>query len=278
MHRILLLGAQGTLGNYLNLCWSNSFEIVSFSEKMTKKNKKFDELSELIERHKVNCIINTVGATNVNLCEQNLEYAFNGNTLVPSIIKDLQTIANGTIFTINFSSDQVYEGNGNNLESNVNPQNVYGESKLAGERFLTQNACNLRLNYVSKGTNRLSFSDWVVQSARSKEKVKLFSDVYFNPVDLSTVKNCIEWVLRRNIIGTFNIGSHSKISKSDFYMRLTERLGIVNPNIECVEYRAVSDIPRPLDMSMDITKAENFGFKLPKLNDVIGNLAVEYEN
>ena len=148
---------------------------------------------------------------------------------------------------------------------------------MAGEQFLTQNACNLRINYVSRGVGRLSFSDWVVQSARSKEQVHLYSDVYFNPVDLFTLGSCVEKVIATKIVGTINVGSKSKLSKSDFYLKLTQNLGIRNPNIKIVNYSDISNVPRPLDMSMNVSKAKKLGFNLPSLDEVIKNLATEYK-
>ena len=277
MANVLIIGSNGTLGQYLSLKLSLNHEVTRFGEKISNKDKRFEKILNLVTSSKINCIVNTAGATNVNLCEENCEYAFDGNTLVPKIIRRVQELCGSDIYVINFSTDQVYHGLGNSAEDDVGPQNQYGKSKLAGEQFLTQNACNLRINYVSRGVGRLSFSDWVVQSARSKEQVHLYSDVYFNPVDLFTLGSCVEKVIATKIVGTINVGSKSKLSKSDFYLKLTQNLGIRNPNIKIVNYSDISNVPRPLDMSMNVSKAKKLGFNLPSLDEVIKNLATEYK-
>ena len=278
MKSILIIGGRGTLGTYLRFRLGSAFTIYEFSEKVSSSNPNFEKLLDLIRRHNINWVINAAGATNVDYCESNHEYAFEGNTLVPQIISTLQNEQEDNLHVINFSTDQVYSGLGDCSESFVDPQNEYGRSKLKGEKFLSRNVCTLRVNYTAKGGKRKSFSDWIVETAISKKHVQIYSDVYFNPVDLSVLGNCVEKVIAEEMTGTFNIGSQQKVSKSEFYLKLTNTLAISNPNLEFVRYAEVGKVPRPLDMSMNIAKAEKFGFNLPSLTGVIKNLAMEYKN
>lgn len=276
MRKILVLGSNGTLGHYLCSVLSSEFNIIRYKSKITSENKKIDEIASLIRSYQIDGIINAVGATDVDRCEENEEYAYNGNTLVPEIISTLQNNFNHKVHVINFSTDQVYPGLGNSLEIDALPQNRYGTSKFLGELKLTKNACNFRLNYVSKGLHRQSFSDWIVKTAKAKENVTLYNDIFFNPIDLDTLSKCVNRALNYNLCGTFNIGGKSKISKSEFYFRFVKILGLENPNASSANYFEVNEIPRPLDMSMNVEKAEKVGFELPTLGLVFNNLAVEY--
>lgn len=276
MRNLLVFGSQGTLGNYLSSVLSLEFKIVKFTARICLEDQKIDQVMHLIRRHKIDAIINAIGATDISRCEENARYAFDGNTLVPDVINTLQSLAKHDVYVINFSTDQVYPGLGNSLETDVRPQNQYGKSKFQGELKLRKNACNFRINYVSKGINRFSFSDWIVTTAKAKENVTLYKDIFFNPVDLNTLSNCVNFALRHKLLGTFNIGGKYKISKSEFYLRFVKLLDLVNPNVTLANYFDANETPRPLDMSMNVEKAEKVGFELPTLNLVLNNLAEEY--
>lgn len=276
MKNLLVLGSQGTLGHYLSGALSCEFKIVKFTDRIRLEDTQLDQIMHLISSHKINAIINAIGATDINRCEENVQYAFNGNTLVPEVINTLQNLAKHDIHVINFSTDQVYPGLGNSLESEARPLNQYGKSKFQGELKLRKNVCNLRINYVSKGMGRFSFTDWIVKTAKAKEHVTLYKDIFFNPVDLGTLSNCVNLALKHEVLGTYNIGGKYKISKSEFYFRFVKRLGLENPNVTLANYFDINETPRPLDMSMNVEKANKVGFSLPTLNLVLNNLAEEY--
>lgn len=278
MSEVLLIGSRGTLGAYLAETLISKYTVRTFDRKFSKEVSHTSELGNLLVQHSITSIINCVGATDVKRCEIDKEYAYNGNTVVPEVITRISKHVVKPCHVINFSTDQVYPGTGNASEEDISPVNEYGRSKLVGEQMLSSNACNLRINYVSKGRNRSSFSDWIVNTAKRMDQVSLYNDVYFNPVDLRTLGNCVEHILENTITGTFNIGAHSKLSKAEFYTNLTQMLGISNPNTILKNYSELSATPRPLDMSMSIEKACEYGFILPSMSNVFENLAKEYRD
>jgi dTDP-4-dehydrorhamnose reductase len=277
MENILIIGSQGTLGRYLSRSLNKSFTLHTYDERIQSLEGQINKINNLLHENKITWVINAVGSTNVNRCEVDKDYAFKGNVLVPKVISRLQNDNDFKFGIINFSSDQVYSGLGNSFEHEEDPQNEYGRTKLTGEKFLLKNVCNLRINYVSKGTKRQSFTDWVVNTASKKELVELYSDVYFNPVDLSCLADCTKKVIAERVFGTINIGCKSKISKADFYLQLAKNLSLVNPNAKISTYAKSNIIPRPLDMSMNVSKASELGFKLPSIKAVMINLLKEYK-
>lgn len=280
MKTILLLGANGTIGKHLSKTLCNKFNTLVFNKRFKRSEKHQTELLSLIKEKDVDFIVNSVGATDVKRCEVDEEYAYEGNILVPKVISEIQDHISSKLGVINFSTDQVYDGSGNSIETDFKPVNNYGRSKLFGEQELVLNCCNLRINYVSSSTNRLSFSDWVIKTASNKSPVSLFTDIFFNPVDLETITLCVDKALSENIVGTFNIGATQKISKADFYLEFSKMLGLDNPYVKLVKYYETSKTPRPLDMSMNISKALSENFPLPNLEDVMSSLKREfsYEN
>ena len=278
MAEVLIIGSKGTLGAYLSQALCDHFIIHRFDKRFNRENNHLDELTNIISKRSIETIINCVGATDVQRCERDNEYAYNGNIIIPKVVSKIIKRSRGSVHVINFSSDQVYPGSGNAREGDAMPINEYGRSKLMGEQFLTSQTCNLRINYVSKGVNRVSFSDWVVNSAKKREHVTIFNDIYFNPVDLQTLEDCVKFILKKKIKGTFNLGSMSKLHKADFYVILTRMLGIENPNVKVSSYSCINEISKPLDMSMNIEHSLNHGFYLPSLDNVLKNIVREYQD
>ena len=276
MSKVLIIGSRGTLGTYLTKFLTSQFKVATYDYRFTSQHNHSTDLENFIQKNSIKKVINCVGATDVSRCEADKLYAYNGNTLIPEVISKIQNRNINNIKVINFSSDQVYPGTGNALETNAYPLNVYGQSKLRGEQMLNDNACNLRINYVSKGKNRNSFSDWVVHTAQNHDHVTLYKDVFFNPVDINTVGKCVAHVLNNKIIGTYNVGALSKLNKAEFYYKLAKTLNLKNPNTTSESYSLSNETPRPLDMSMNITKSLQHGFVLPTISDVIESLSKEY--
>lgn len=278
MKTILILGENGTLGRHLYKALSKNFNVLKFNERFKRSEQHQTKLFRLVKDRNVDFIINAVGATNVKRCEVDEEYAYEGNILVPEVIGKIQDQLSRELGVISFSTDQVYDGSGNSCELDIKPVNNYGRSKLLGEQKLMPNNCNLRINYVSSSRNRLSFSDWIIQTANSKSPVTLFTDIFFNPVDLKTITTCVEKVLCEKITGTFNIGATHKISKADFYIEFSKRMGLHNPRVTLAGYYDICKTPRPLDMSMNVNKALNANFVLPNLEDVMLTLKREFSH
>ena len=272
MRTILILGGNGTLGRYLSIALDKKFNILKFNKRFRCNEQHQTEIFNLIKNRNVDFVINAVGATDVKRCEEDEKYAYEGNILVPKVISKIQDRLSRTLSVINFSTDQVYDGSGNSGELDFKPINNYGHSKLLGEQKLVTNCCNLRINYVSSSKTRLSFSDWIIDTASSNKPVTLFTDVYFNPVDLNTIVACVEKVLHEKVEGTFNIGATQKISKAEFYMKFSKRLGFHNFNVTLAKYYDIFETPRPLDMSMNVEKALGANFALPNLEVVMLNL------
>jgi dTDP-4-dehydrorhamnose reductase len=277
MKKVGILGNAGTLGHYLSWVLKIKYDLYFFDKKITNQETDYAILFDWVKRNKLDVIINAIGSTDVKRCENDLNYAITGNILIPKILQKIKNTAHNKLFIVHFSSDQVYPGVGNAYEDITNPKNNYGRTKLHGESLLDENNCIFRINYVSKGFKRLSYTDWIYHSLIQKEQVKLYSDVYFNPVTLDTISEAVFNSIDYNINGTFNVGCKQKISKADFYQKFSDMIGLKNNNQEVVKYEDVSNVPRPLDMSMNIESALSLGFDLPNIGEVINKVSKDYK-
>jgi dTDP-4-dehydrorhamnose reductase len=183
---------------------------------------------------------------------------------------------------IQISSDQLYDGVGPHVESELTIRNNYAMSKLAGE--LAAGACSstiLRTNFVGRSLRdkRTSFTDWLYGALQGREPINVFEDVMFSPLASLTLCNCIERIIFDRPIGVFNLGSHDGMSKADFAFAFATALGLPLTNLVRSN---VSSTPkliarRPTDMRMQCEKFEaRMRINLPRLIDEIHLLAHDY--
>lgn len=165
---ILLTGAAGQLGSELIPLLSAYGRVIATDrckpiipvDDFTELDiSKAGELNGLLDRLQPGLIVNAAAYTAVDQAESDPETAFEVNAKLPG---DLAAWANqNDAGLIHYSTDYIFDGSSAEpyREDDITgPQNVYGESKLAGEQAITNSACKhviLRTSWVysSHGKN-----------------------------------------------------------------------------------------------------------------------------
>jgi dTDP-4-dehydrorhamnose reductase len=236
----------------------------------------------ILELMEPDVVVNLAGLTDVDGCEKNPLRAYQANVRPVENIVAWIAGARHPCHLIQISTDQVYDGTGDQAEQDIAPSNYYALSKYAGELVAKViPAIVLRTNFFGRSecAHRKSFSDWVVESAKAGKRVTVFDDVYFTPLSLSTIAAMIALVVERGGTGTFNMGSKRGMSKADFAFRLADVLGLpttgfrrgLSTEVNLAAYR-------PKDMRMDSTPFERaFQTSLPTLTEEIQSMKGRYE-
>lgn len=119
-------------------------------------------VSEYIDAHQPDIIINAAAYTAVDAAEKNEKDAFALNAELPEILA--LYAKDNNIPLVHYSSDYVYAGTGRlpqKEEDEKNPCNVYGKSKLAGDTAI-----------IGSGARYVIFRTSWVYAARGKNFVK----------------------------------------------------------------------------------------------------------
>ena len=138
LKRVLVTGAQGLLGStlvpHLQACGHEVFR--------HGRKGDIDVGADLIDVGQVNAaldqvapevVINLAALTDVDECERSPKLAYLSNVLiVENLVKWIQNNGN-TCHLVQLSTDQVYDGLGPHMESDITLTNYYGFSKYAGE-------------------------------------------------------------------------------------------------------------------------------------------------
>ena len=273
---VLILGADGILGSYLTKYLSESkLKIIEIN-----RNNRDLILRDIKNKNIfINTIINCVALANVDLCNRNIELAFESNANY--IKKFIEEINSPNIHFIQISTDQVYCGLGNHKESEALPVNVYGLTKLLGEEYSKKLFSTvLRINYLSKSNSikKYSFTDWLYNSLKNNINITLFQDILFSPLHINDICESIKTVINNPIHGVYNLGACESISKAQFGIEFAQRLSLPTKSVKLGNFSDVKHlVKRPKDMTMNIKLFEDtFKKKLPNINTCIKKITADY--
>jgi dTDP-4-dehydrorhamnose reductase len=287
MNKILVTGASGLLGSSLVPYLKKLGYMIVTHAHTTQADVMFDiadrvKTHEILEQIQPDVIVNLVGLTNVELCEDQVNLAYLANTHTVENLVNWMQKTNSKSHLVQISTDHVYDGIGLHNEDGASISNTYAFSKYAGEiAALRVKSTILRTNFIgrSKAVNRESLSDWVYKSIIVGKKIQVLDDVYFSPLSMATLVEMITLVVQKKPIGIYNLGSNNGMSKADFAFAFAKCLKLPTNTITRIQSSEAKFLRanRPKDMRMDSSKFENvLGVKLPNLTDLIQLLAKEY--
>jgi dTDP-4-dehydrorhamnose reductase len=179
-------------------------------------------VSRIIRQHQPDWVINTAAFHRVDDCELNPTLAFAVNAVgAGNVARAAEEAGAGVVF---YSTDYVFGGEGRarhdpHTESSLpDPYNVYGVSKLAGER-LVMNGNPRHLVIRSAGlygtaTSRKgwTFPELMVNKGRSDGWVKVVTDQALSPTYTHDLAETTKALMERDARGLFHITNAGECS------------------------------------------------------------------
>ncbi|MFZ6655693.1 dTDP-4-dehydrorhamnose reductase [Undibacterium sp. TJN19] len=187
--KILLTGSSGQLGNALLPQLSKLATVYApLRQELDLANPA--QLRRCIQDFKPDLIINPAAYTAVDLAETEKELAHTINVDAPACMaEEAHKLGAGLV---HYSTDYVFDGEKRDaqgdwqayLESDAtNPQNVYGQTKLAGELAIAATACRhliLRTSWVYSLHGK-NFLLTMLKLAREREHLRVVNDQWGVP-------------------------------------------------------------------------------------------------
>lgn len=195
--KILLTGAAGQVGHELERSLQVLGEVVA-PARSALDLANLDQISEFIRAMRPQLIVNAAAYTAVNQAETESALAHRVNAMAPGRMAQEARLLG--IPLVHFSTDYVFDGakTGPYLETDQpNPLNVYGASKLAGERAIAlSGAAHLifRTSWVY-GTRGKNFLTTMLQLAKEREDLRVVADQHGAPTWSRTIADCTAAVL-----------------------------------------------------------------------------------
>jgi len=242
--RILLTGANGQLGRELRPLLADRGELFVTSRDGVDADAALDLLDEtsvraLLQRYAPGLVVNAAAYTAVDRAESEPERARRINAEAPAVMA--AWAADQGAGLVHFSTDYVFDGRKASpyVEADpVAPLNVYGESKLAGERAIVASACRhviLRTSwvYASHGKN---FVRNMLRLARERDQLSVVSDQVGRP---TWAANLARYALaavdadllddpRLSLLHAADAGAHSWFEFSRLIFDTAHDLGLID--------------------------------------------------
>lgn len=296
MRTILIIGATGLLGHALgpHLKSTGKYRVVlhgnSHASELTADFSQAKHASYCLSQIDPDVVVNLAALTNVDVCELQVNDAYRINTAIVENIVGWIKAVKPACHLIQISTDHLYDAvmlDGKESDRCSNEEiiklvNVYALSKYAGEiAARCINSTILRTNFFGKShlLSRVSFTDWLYLALVKREEIKVFTDVFFSPLSISSLVEMIELSITKRPIGTFNLGSRFGMSKATFAFKFARVLGLDETCLTPIKSAEATFLKtsRPKDMRMDSSKFElSMGVILPTLTNEIEQVARSY--
>ncbi len=202
MMNILLFGKTGQVGWELQRALAPLGTVTAVDVKSTDYCGDFSNpegVAETVRRVRPDVIVNAAAHTAVDKAESEREFAQLLNaTSVEAIAIEAEKLG---AWLIHYSTDYVFPGNGETpwLETDaVAPLNVYGETKLAGEKAVQDN-CTKHLIfrtswvYAGKGNN---FAKTMLRLAKDRPELSVINDQFGAPTGAELLADCTAHAIR----------------------------------------------------------------------------------
>ncbi|MBM6633799.1 dTDP-4-dehydrorhamnose reductase [Leclercia adecarboxylata] len=199
---ILLFGKTGQVGWELQRSLAPLGNLIAVDVHSSEYCGDFSNpegVAETVRRIKPDVIVNAAAHTAVDKAESEAEFAQLLNaTSVEAIAKEVAKIG---AWVVHYSTDYVFPGNGEEpwRETDATaPLNVYGETKLAGEKAL-QAHCARHLIfrtswvYAGKGNN---FAKTMLRFAKERTEMSVINDQFGAPTGAELLADCTAHAIR----------------------------------------------------------------------------------
>ena len=230
--KVLITGKNGQVGNCLVSQLSNMTEINFLAlgrEELDITNA--EQVSKIVNEYKPSIIINAAAYTAVDKAESEVELANAINNLGPKNLAKAAAQVNAAI--IHISTDYVFAGNKDGLYTEtdeVNPQGVYGQTKLAGEQSVAQE-CDahiiLRTAWVFSefGNN---FVKTMLRLAQTRDTLGVVGDQFGGPTYAGDIAKAIVSIAQQlqqgsTKFGVYNYSGYPHVSWQEFASEIFEK-------------------------------------------------------
>lgn len=254
MKKILITGGGGQLALSFYSMFKNKYQIFCLPR------RKFDvtninQIKSVLQKYNPDTILHCAAMTDVDGCEKDPILAESINS---QSIKKIVDVFKGDFLYI--STDYVFDGScGPYKETDTpNPINIYGKTKLLGERILQKNSKNwtiIRTNVLFDLQSEASFLSWVINSLKEEKDIEVVDDQLNNPIWVNDFSYVIDLVIDKDIKGLFHIGSNKIYSRFEFAIMIAKVFELNYKKIHPMKTEKLNQIAkRPLRSGLKFDK------------------------
>lgn len=238
-----------------------------------------DGATRLLDCIEPDWVLNCAAMANVDACERDPEAATRINTEVPRALASACRKAG--VRLVHISTDAVFDGADGDYEETDEavPVNVYGRSKLAGERAVLEelpDALVARTNLVGLSAGgKTGIADWIIGELEAGRRICGFTDVIVTPLLANDLAALLFAMMDARLTGLYHVGGQGPLSKFDVAVRLARDLGLDEALIQPARVAdARLTAPRPCKISLRSSRLESaIGRRMPPVESSVARLA-----
>lgn len=259
--RIGLTGATGLLGRALadHLIQCGHTVIAGVYESRPAESARMNcELLDLtnpastehwIATARAECIIHAAAWTDVDGCERDPSRAFTLNASATRVLSDANRRCNRPSRIVYISTDYVFDGESGPKDENAAPApiNVYGASKLEGERILLSadfpTVIVRSASFLGVGAGgRPTFAEGMLERMKKDPPLLAASDQRSNVTSVRFLAQAITELIEDGHTGIRHLAGAEILSRCDLARAIAREFGLPEDSVEGVPY---SDLMRP---------------------------------
>ena len=284
--KILLLGKNGQVGWELQRSLAPLGELLALDRNSTSHCGDLSNLEGLADTVRVfrpDVVVNAAAYTAVDKAESDQSTANLINALAPEVLA--RACAAIGAYLVHFSTDYVFDGAGQKpwLESDATgPLNVYGHSKLAGEKGIAKQGAKhviFRTSWVY-GTEGGNFAKTMLRLAQEREKMAVINDQFGAPTGAALLADITALCLQRvqpeqhepYLSGIYHLAAAGETTWHAYAKYVLQQAQSFKPSLKYtvkeVAAVATTEFPtpaaRPLNSRLNCSQLENaLQLKLP---------------
>ncbi|RMF93043.1 MAG: dTDP-4-dehydrorhamnose reductase [Candidatus Schekmanbacteria bacterium] len=236
--KALVTGAAGMLGSDLCPCLEkNGYDVIrtdinlreSTIEKLDVRN--FDEVKEFIEKENPEIVFHLAAETDVDLCEKDPEHSYRSNYIATENIAMVCREKNLPMIYI--STSAIFDGTAPEPYTEYdlpNPSNVYGRSKLEGEKAvirLVEEHYIIRAGWMVGGWDiDKKFTRKIIELLKKNDEIKAVNDKVGSPTFTFDLSESIVRIVKNGRPGIYHSANKGQCTRYEYACKLIELMGL----------------------------------------------------
>ena len=263
--KLLVIGGSGFLGLHLvMLAQKQGWKVYASYYQNPMKGTEDCHWMPLDIRDE-NAVVNSITSVEPDVIIHTA-YTMNLDILHEVIIDGTHNVVNAlkksSIRLLYISTDVVFDGKKGWYQETdtVNPINEYGRAKAKAEAAVLEHIINSALIVRTSLITGLKKQDprtrEIRENLQNQQPTKLFVDEYRCPIEVNNLTHALLELARLPYTGILHVAGAERLSRYEFGVALAEYFHL-SPASLIPSKAAESGMIRPLDCSLDITRAKN---------------------
>lgn len=299
--KILLLGKNGQVGWELQRSLAPLGELVALDRAgdaargLCGDLQDLDGLRATVMALRPDVIVNAAAHTAVDKAQSETALARRLNAEAPAVLAEAAQAVGAAL--VHYSTDYVFDGSGSTpwVESApTGPLNVYGQTKLDGERAIAA-ACARHLIlrtswvYAARGGN---FAKTMLRLAAERERLTVIDDQFGAPTGAELIADVTAHAIRQLLQrpqahadwGTYHLAAGGETTWNGYARYVVDTARAIKPELK-LAVQEVAPVPtsafptpaqRPHNSRLDTTRLQQtFGLRLPPWQQGVARMLTE---